>query len=135
MKGVGRTCGEEIEVSWAHTNPLATSVREMGPAAQHETLNDHWNGWNFHKIVGFHKRLYYLLYRTSTDPLAGKSFLRKLREAAKMQVRISLNSFPQRFRQPLLRNGQPWWNIGNMTTQPKILMRSQSPVRYNCCNP
>ena len=87
MKGVGRTCGEEIEVSWSHTNPLATSVREMGPAARHETLNDHWNGWNFHKIVGFRKRLYYLLCRTSTDPLAGKSFLRKLREAAKMQVR------------------------------------------------
>lgn len=53
MKGVGRTCGDEIEGSWSHTNPLATSVREMGPAARHETLNDHWNGWNFHKIIGF----------------------------------------------------------------------------------
>jgi len=57
MKGAGRTCGEEIEASWSHTNPLAASVREMGPAARHDTLNDHWNGWNFHKIVGFRKRL------------------------------------------------------------------------------
>jgi hypothetical protein len=55
MKGVGRTCGEEVESSWSHTNPLAASVREMGPAARHEALNDHWNGSNFHKIVGFSK--------------------------------------------------------------------------------
>ena len=59
MKGVGRTCGEEVESSWSHTNPLAPSVREMGPAARHDTLNDHWNGWNFRKIVGF--RMYFAM--------------------------------------------------------------------------
>jgi hypothetical protein len=53
MEGVGRTVGEDIETTWAGTNPLAPSVREMGPAARHDTLNDHWNGWNFRKIVGF----------------------------------------------------------------------------------
>jgi hypothetical protein len=53
MEGVGRTVGEDIEMTWAGTNPLAPSVREMGPAARHDTLNDHWNGWNFQKIVGF----------------------------------------------------------------------------------
>jgi hypothetical protein len=53
MRGVGCTCGEEIKSSWSHTNPLATSVREMGPAARHEMLNDYWNGFNFRKIVGF----------------------------------------------------------------------------------
>ena len=52
MKGMGRTCGEEIEMSWSHTNPLAASIREMGPGARHETLNDHWNGWNYRKVVG-----------------------------------------------------------------------------------
>jgi len=52
MKGARKTCGEEVETSWSHTNPLASSVREMGPAARHDTLNDHWNGWNFRKIVG-----------------------------------------------------------------------------------
>ena len=52
MKGTGRTCGEEIETSWLHTNALGASVREMGPGARHETLNDHWNGWNYRKVVG-----------------------------------------------------------------------------------
>ena len=52
MKGTGRTCGEEIETSWSHTNALGASVREMGPGAHHETLNDHWNGWNYRKVVG-----------------------------------------------------------------------------------
>ena len=37
-KGAGRTCGEEVETTWSSTNALA---------------NDHWNGWNFRKIVGF----------------------------------------------------------------------------------
>lgn len=53
MEGAGRTTGEDIETTWAGTNLLAPSIQEMGPAAQHDTLNDHWNGWNFHKIVGF----------------------------------------------------------------------------------
>ena len=52
MTGAGWTCGEEVEVSWSNTNSLAPSVREMGPAARHDTLNDHWNGWNFTKVVG-----------------------------------------------------------------------------------
>ena len=51
MKGVGKMCGGEVEISWSHTNPLTTSVREMGPAARHDTLNDHWNGWNFRRTV------------------------------------------------------------------------------------
>lgn len=59
MPGAGRTTGEDIETTWAGTNALAPSVREMGPAARHDTLNDHWNGWNFRKIVGFSKVLIY----------------------------------------------------------------------------
>ena len=51
MEGAGRTVGEDVETVWVGTNPLALSIQEMGPAAQHDTLNDHWNGWNFHKIV------------------------------------------------------------------------------------
>ncbi|KDR65055.1 hypothetical protein GALMADRAFT_217693 [Galerina marginata CBS 339.88] len=53
MEGAGRTVGEDIETTWAGTNSLAPSVREMAPAARHDTLNDHWNGWNFRKVVGF----------------------------------------------------------------------------------
>lgn len=51
--GVGRTCGEDVESGWSHVNQLGTSIREMGPGARHETLNDHWGGWNWQKIVGF----------------------------------------------------------------------------------
>ena len=54
MEGARRTVGKDIETTWAGTNLLAPSIQEMAPAAQHDTLNDHWNGWNFHKIVGFH---------------------------------------------------------------------------------
>ena len=53
IPGVGKTCGEDVETSWAHTNSLAPSTREMGPGAHIETLNDHWNSWNFRKIIGF----------------------------------------------------------------------------------
>ena len=51
--GVGRTHGENIESGWAHTNPAATSTREMGGGARHSALDGHWGGWNWRKIVGF----------------------------------------------------------------------------------
>ncbi|KAF9470706.1 hypothetical protein BDN70DRAFT_939490 [Pholiota conissans] len=53
LPGVGRTCGEDVEITWSQTNSLAPSTREMGPGARKETLNDHWNGWNLRKVVGF----------------------------------------------------------------------------------
>ena len=43
MEGAVRTVGEDVEMIWAGTNLLAPSIHEMGPAAQHDTLNDHWN--------------------------------------------------------------------------------------------
>ena len=56
--GVGRTCGEEVEVAWAGTNPLGPSTREMGPGARHETLNGQWGGLNFRRILNFRKCLF-----------------------------------------------------------------------------
>lgn len=53
--GVGRTCGEEVETTWAGTNPLGPSTREMGPGARHETLNGQWGGLNFKRILAFRK--------------------------------------------------------------------------------
>ena len=53
MHGVGWTCGKDVETTWAQTNSLGTSIREMGPGARHETLDDQWCGLNFQKIVGF----------------------------------------------------------------------------------
>ena len=62
MKGTGQTCGEEIEASWSHTNPLAVSICKMGPGACHEILNDHWMGWNFRKVVGLSMSTDFLMY-------------------------------------------------------------------------
>lgn len=57
--GVGHTCGEEVEVTWAGTNPLGPSTREMGPGARHETLNGQWGGLNFRRILNFRKFFFF----------------------------------------------------------------------------
>lgn len=64
LKGSGRTCGEGIEQGWASQNPLSMSTREMGPGARSETLDDHWNAWNFRKLaaLGMHDSILYLIY-------------------------------------------------------------------------
>jgi hypothetical protein len=45
--GVGQTDGEAPERGWSRTNPLATSMREMGPRARREVIDDHlgYNNW------------------------------------------------------------------------------------------
>ncbi|KAJ7713966.1 hypothetical protein DFH07DRAFT_763169 [Mycena maculata] len=48
---VGRTDGEAPERGWANANPLANHTKEMGPGARRDTLDDHWNDWNWKKIV------------------------------------------------------------------------------------
>ncbi|KAJ7814657.1 hypothetical protein B0H13DRAFT_1664617 [Mycena leptocephala] len=53
---VGQTDGEAPERGWVNTNPLTNSTKEMGPGAQHDTLDNHFNNWN-HKILGLGKCL------------------------------------------------------------------------------
>ncbi|KAG1903738.1 uncharacterized protein F5891DRAFT_947152 [Suillus fuscotomentosus] len=50
IKGVGRTDGEAPERGWADINSIATSTREMGPGSRRDTLDDHFNDWNWKKI-------------------------------------------------------------------------------------
>lgn len=52
MDGWGRTDGEGIERTWAGTNPLATSTREMAGGARHDFLDDQFGAQNFRKITG-----------------------------------------------------------------------------------
>ncbi|KAG1765287.1 hypothetical protein EV702DRAFT_1182508 [Suillus placidus] len=47
---VGRTDGEAPERGWADINPLATSTREMGPGSRRDTIDDHFNDWNWKKV-------------------------------------------------------------------------------------
>ncbi len=87
MEGVGRTIGEDVETTWAGTNPLAPSVREMGPAARHDTLNDHWNGWNFRKIIGFRMLILHFSVVYAHFTYLGKLFSKRLLEASTMSVK------------------------------------------------
>jgi hypothetical protein len=88
MEGAGRTVGEDIETTWAGTNPLAPSVREMGPAARHDTLNDHWGGWNFRKIVGFRTHVFsFSVPCCSLQFLIGTLFLRRFNDTYKMSAK------------------------------------------------
>ena len=89
MEGAGRTVGEDIETTWAGTNALGPSVREMGPAARHDTLNDHWNGWNFRKIVGFRAFLFpfsfpFNVICSNLLFVLGILFLKRFKNATKM---------------------------------------------------
>lgn len=60
LPGVGRTYGEGIESGWSHLNPISMSTKEMGPAYRQEVLNDHWNFWNWNKILNLGKKYYSL---------------------------------------------------------------------------
>jgi hypothetical protein len=85
MVGAGRTCGEEVETSWAHTNSLGMSVHEMGPGARHETLNDHWNAWNFHKIVRFCTSIPFFRHYVVFMMNLGELFLKRFNNAYQMR--------------------------------------------------
>ena len=85
LTGAGRTCGEDVETTCAHSNALGTSVREMGPASRHELLNDHWNGWNFRKIVGFVGLGSCIRMFSRLNILLGKLFLKRFNDAFNMR--------------------------------------------------
>ncbi|KAJ7500537.1 hypothetical protein B0H11DRAFT_2225527 [Mycena galericulata] len=55
---VGQTDGEAPERGWANANPLAGSTKEMGPGARRDMLNEHFNDWNWKKIVAFGRTMY-----------------------------------------------------------------------------
>lgn len=52
-KNIGRTDGEAPERGWSDINPLAASTREMGPGSRRDTVDDHFNDWNWKKSIGF----------------------------------------------------------------------------------
>jgi len=79
----------------AGKNPLAPSIREMGPAVRHNTLNDHWSGWNFRKIVGFHKSfIFFSVSYAYHFSLEGKLFVKCFEEAFKMSMK-QIETFKQ----------------------------------------
>ncbi|KAF5346367.1 hypothetical protein D9757_014172 [Collybiopsis confluens] len=57
-QGVGRTDGEAVERVWTATNTLAGSTKRMGPGSRSDTLDDHWNDWNWRKSITLPVRTY-----------------------------------------------------------------------------
>ncbi|KAJ7611090.1 hypothetical protein DFH06DRAFT_1016313 [Mycena polygramma] len=52
---VGQTDGESPERGWSHINRMSTATREMGPHLRREVLDDHFNDWNWKKILAMGK--------------------------------------------------------------------------------
>ncbi|KAJ7175247.1 hypothetical protein C8R43DRAFT_873015 [Mycena crocata] len=80
---VGQTDGEAPERGWANINPLAGSTKEMGPGARRDCLNEHFNDWNWKKIIAF-----------------GRGMLRKTRKAVPEMVatKVALDDMEQLLR-------------------------------------
>ncbi len=51
--GVGQTDGEAPECTWAASNLVASSTKEMGPGSRRDTLDDHFNDHNWRKVIMF----------------------------------------------------------------------------------
>jgi hypothetical protein len=59
QEGVGQTDGEGIERTWAEMNSMATSMKEMGEGAQHDTFDNHFSFQNFGKNIQLGESLSY----------------------------------------------------------------------------
>ncbi|KAJ6487351.1 hypothetical protein DFH09DRAFT_1339464 [Mycena vulgaris] len=100
---VGWTDGEAPERGWANTNPLASSTKEMGPGSRRDTLNDHFNDWNYKKIIGL-----------------GKTMLERTEDAVPMMVetRQALADLERSFEEEMLvewrRMAEAWEKDGDM---------------------
>ncbi|KAK0430927.1 hypothetical protein EV421DRAFT_1893439 [Armillaria borealis] len=49
--GVAQTDGEGVEQTWDDMNTCASSTKEMGPGARHDTIDDQFGGHNWRKIT------------------------------------------------------------------------------------
>ena len=49
LLGVGMTDGEGVERLWSNVNGAASSLKEMGPGANNDTMDDIFGAWNWNK--------------------------------------------------------------------------------------
>jgi len=59
--GVGCTCGEGIETTWAEADQTAGSTKKENRGHRHDSLDDFHGYWNWEKVVKMGK------FRTSAD--------------------------------------------------------------------
>ncbi|TFK59425.1 hypothetical protein BDN72DRAFT_780779 [Pluteus cervinus] len=50
LKYSGETCGEKIEAGWAEQNQAAASTKQQNAGHRHDSLDDCFNFWNWHKL-------------------------------------------------------------------------------------
>jgi len=54
-EGVGRTCGEVIETSWAEENQISGSTKHQNDGHRRDNLDDYNNYWNWEKSIKMRK--------------------------------------------------------------------------------
>ena len=90
IEGVRRTVGEDVEKIWVGINPLAPNIHKMGPAAHHDTLNNHWNkSLEQLEFLKNHYIWFVVLSPAYLPFLKGKLFTRHFQDAFKMSTRQS----------------------------------------------
>ncbi|KAF7308657.1 CxC2 domain-containing protein [Mycena chlorophos] len=57
LLGAGQTDGEGIERLWAAIAGVAGSTKVSGPGTRSDQLDDHWQFWNWQKLVGMAETL------------------------------------------------------------------------------
>jgi hypothetical protein len=80
-RGMGRTDGEAPERSWANSNRIAASTKEMGPGSRRDTLDDHFGDWNWKKTCTMSESLVYSSMQTTEEAVPETILLRKLKDA------------------------------------------------------
>ncbi|KAJ7447609.1 hypothetical protein B0H11DRAFT_1744856 [Mycena galericulata] len=81
MPEVGQTDGEAPERGWANANPLAGSTKEMGPGARRDMLNQHFNDWNWKKIVALGRTMYRKMTAAVPEMVATKVALEDMEKS------------------------------------------------------
>ncbi|KAJ7733474.1 hypothetical protein B0H16DRAFT_1468065 [Mycena metata] len=77
-RNVGQTDGEAPERGWVNTNPLASSTKKMGPGARRDALDDHFNDWNYKKILAFGRAMLKKMENTVPQMVEKKAVLAEM---------------------------------------------------------
>lgn len=76
--GMAHTDGEGIERGWSRINPMASSTKEMGQGARHDTLDDHFGYHNWQRNLGLGTCIHLLSLTRGLTYVTAKRLSRKL---------------------------------------------------------
>jgi len=90
-KKVGRTDGEAIERFWGSHNHLSGSTMRMTPGSRMDTLNLHFNDWNWRKTCKMGGPLTLrILYDQQLTTLTGSTLMGRLLHAREMETECAV---------------------------------------------